>query len=150
MAAVLLVVVIGVSAVGAAQWYSNGGPQDFRSAVAYIADRAQPGDGVLIFAPYERIPVEWYMAQKPATERAVHPVYPATAWGVDPLYFDGGVPLPPAAVQTGRLDVPAHLARERHGRPLPCTRPQAAAVEAALRRAGFTPAGHAGLPRGDR
>ena len=69
LAAVLLVVVLGLSAVGAAQWYSKGGPQDFRSAVGYIADRAQPGDGVLIFAPYERIPVEWYMDGKPATER---------------------------------------------------------------------------------
>ena len=39
IAAVLLVVVLGVSAAGAAQWYANGGPQDFRSAVGYIADR---------------------------------------------------------------------------------------------------------------
>ena len=46
-AAVLLVIVVGASAVGAAEWYSKGGPQDFRPAVAFIADQAQPGDGVL-------------------------------------------------------------------------------------------------------
>ena len=34
------------------------------------------------------------MADRPATERIVHPVYPATAWGIDPLYFDSNVPLP--------------------------------------------------------
>ena len=49
LAAVLLVIVVGASAVGAAQWYSKGGPQDFRSSVAFVADRAQPGDGLLIF-----------------------------------------------------------------------------------------------------
>ena len=67
--------------------------------MAYIADRAQPGDGVLIFAAYERIPVEWYMAERPGTERAVHPVYPATAWGVDPLAFDGSVAFDPDAIE---------------------------------------------------
>ena len=68
IATVLLVIVLGASAVGAAQWYTKGGPQDFRSSVAFIADRAQPDDGILIFYPYERIPVEWYMAERPAGE----------------------------------------------------------------------------------
>ncbi len=58
-----------LSAVGVAQWYSKGGPQDFRPAVTYLADRVEPGDGVLVFAPYERMPVEWYMADRPAAER---------------------------------------------------------------------------------
>ena len=66
--------------------------------MAFIADRAQPGDGMMIFAPYQRIPVEWYMAQRPGTEKLVHPVYPGTAWGVDSLSFDGYVKLPPDAV----------------------------------------------------
>jgi uncharacterized membrane protein len=140
IAAVLLVVVLGVSGAGAAQWYSNGGPQDFRSAVGYIADRAQPGDGVLIFMPYERIPVEWYVTQSPATEREVHPVYPATAWGVDPLRFDGGVTLGSGAVQQAaskyqRIWLVSATAD------LSLYPTQAASVDAALRRAGFAPAG---------
>jgi uncharacterized membrane protein len=139
IAAVVLVVVLGVSAAGAAQWYAKGGPQDFRSAVGYIADRAQPGDGVMVFAPYERIPVEWYITQRPATERAAHPVYPATAWGVDPLYFDGAVTLGSGAVQ--------HAASRYHRiwlvsatADLSLYPTQAALVDAALRRAGFTAA----------
>jgi hypothetical protein len=140
LAVVLLVVVVGVSAVGAAQWYSKGGPQDFRSAVSYIADRAQPGDGLLVFEPYERIPVEWYLAGTPATERAVHPVYPTTAWGVDPLSFDGPVSFSPGGIEQAAsryqriwlLSVTADLSL------YPA---QAASVDAALRRAGFTPAG---------
>jgi mannosyltransferase len=140
LAAVLLVIVVGASAVGAAQWYANGGPQDFRSSVAFVADRAQPGDGLLIFYPYERIPVEWYMAERPAAERDVHPVYPATAWGVDPLAFDGSVSfsgdaIAQAASRYQRIWVLSATAD------LALYPGQAAAMNGALRRAGFTPAG---------
>jgi mannosyltransferase len=140
LAASLLVVAVGLSAVGVAQWYSLGGPQDFRSPVAYIAGRAQPGDGLLIFAPYERIPVEWYMAERPATERAVHPVYPTLAWGVDPLYFDGTVSttageVERAAAGYARIWLLSVTADQK-------LYPQeAASLDAALRRAGFTSAG---------
>jgi mannosyltransferase len=140
LAALLLVVAVGASAVGVALWYSVGGPQDFRSAVAYVAGRAQPGDGVLMLSPFERIPVEWYMAGRPATERAVHPVYPATAWGVDPLAFDGPVAMPQGAVERAasgyrRIWLLGMTAD-------PSLYPaRVASVDAALRRAGFTPAG---------
>ena len=122
VAAVLLVIVVGASAVGAAQWYAQGGPQDFRSAVTFVAERAQPGDGMLIFAPYERIPVEWYMGQRPVAEPAVHPVYPATAWGVDPLAFDGSVSFKQDAIEQAAVEIPAHLARERDRRHVPVPR----------------------------
>jgi hypothetical protein len=140
VAVALLVVVVGASAVGAAQWYANGGPQDFRSAVSFVGEQARPGDGMLIFAPYERMPIEWYMADHPATERAVQPVYPATAWGVDPLYFDGSVTLPPAAVARAaaryqRIWLVSATAD------LSLYPDEASAVEGALRRAGFEPAG---------
>ncbi len=140
MAGVLLVVLVGASALGVAQWYSQGGPQNFRPAVAFVADRAQPGDGIMIFAPYERIPVEWYMADKPATERIVHPVYPAAPWGVDPLSFDRNVLLPSDAVEQAaskynRIWLVSATA-DRSLDPM-----RAASVEGALRRAGFSPAG---------
>jgi mannosyltransferase len=139
LAAVLLVLAIGLSAVFVAQWYSLGGPQDFRSAVSYISDRAQPGDGVLIFAPYERVPVEWYVAGSRAAQET-HPVYPATPWGVDPLAFDSNIPLPAHAVEQAAsryqriwlVMVTADHSLYPQG---------AAAVEAELRRAGFTPVG---------
>ena len=140
VAVVLLVIVVGASAVGAAQWYSKGGPEDFQAVVGFIADKAQPGDGVMIFAPYERIPVEWYMADRPATERIVHPVYPATAWGVDPLSFDLSVPLPSAAVEQAASKYQRIWLVSASADPS-LYPDQAAAVSGALRRAGFTPAG---------
>ncbi len=140
VATALLIVVVVASLVGAAQWYSQGGPQDFRSAVTYVAGRAQPGDGMLIYAPYERVPVEWYMAGQPAARAKVLPVYPATAWGVDPLYFDGSVSVTSADVER---------AAPRFGRIwlLSATADQKlypngwAAIEGALRQTGFVAAG---------
>ena len=76
---------------------------------------------------------------KPATERIVHPVYPGKAWGVDPLSFDSNVQLPPVPSSRRRRS-PAHLVvtatADRSLNPAGI-----ASVEAALRRAGFTPAG---------
>ncbi len=136
----LLVVAVGASAIGVAQWYSLGGPQDFRSAVASIAGRAQQGDGVLIFAPYERVPVEWYLAGRPAAEQSLHAVYPAMAWGVDPLVFDGNVPFGSSAIERAAsryqriwlLSVTADQSLYPE---------EAASVDRSLRRAGFVPAG---------
>jgi mannosyltransferase len=140
VAVVLLVIVVAASAVGAAQWYAKGGPQDFRSAVTFIADQARPGDGVLIFAAYERIPVEWYMAERPGAERAVHPVYPATAWGVDPLAFDGSVAFDPNAIERAAMGYQRIWLLSATA-DLSLYPGQAAALDSALRRAGFMPAG---------
>jgi uncharacterized membrane protein len=97
-APLLLVAAVAFSVVLSAQWYDLGGPQDFRSAVTYLADQGHPGDGVLIFAPYERMPVEWYLRDYPAAQRTLHPVYPSLAFGVNPLYFDGSLSLTKADV----------------------------------------------------
>jgi mannosyltransferase len=139
-ATVILAVVLGASVVGTVQWYSKGGPQDFRPVVAFLADNAQPGDGVLIFAPYERIPVEWYLDEKPETERTLHPVYPATAWGVDPLYFDGNVTLPPTAVERAAANY-QRIWLVSATADLSLYPGEAQALENALRAAGFTSEG---------
>ena len=52
---------------------------------AVLAEPAQPCRGLLTLYPFERIPFEWHMDERPAAERAVHPVDPAAAWGADPL-----------------------------------------------------------------
>ena len=140
VAVTLLIIVVAASMVGVAQWYSLGGPQDFRSAVSNIAERAQPGDGILMYAPYERVPVEWYMAGQPAARAKVHPVYPALPWGVDPLYFDGSVSLTGADVERtapnfGRIWLLSASADQK-------LYPSGwESIEGALRQAGFTAAG---------
>ena len=140
IAASLLILVVTASLAGVTQWYSLGASQDFRSAISYIAGRGQPGDGMLVFASYERLPVEWYMAGRPTTRSAVHPVYPATAWGVDPLRFDLSVPMSADAVERAASKY-GHiwfLSVTTDQRLYPV---EAGSVEGVLRRAGFTPAG---------
>jgi uncharacterized membrane protein len=98
LAPLLFVAVVAFSVVFSAQWYDLGGPQDFRSAVTYLADEGHPGDGVLMFAVYERMPVEWYLRDHPVAQRTLRPVYPSLAFGVNPLYFDGSLSITKADV----------------------------------------------------
>jgi uncharacterized membrane protein len=97
-APLLLVVALVFSMAFTVQWYDNGGPQDFRSAVTYLAHEGQPGDGVLMFAVYERMPVEWYLRDYPEAQRTLRPVFPSLAFGVNPLYFDGSLSITKADV----------------------------------------------------
>lgn len=97
---------VAVSGLGLGFWYAHGTPQDWRGAVAFVAARAQPGDGVVVFASYTRIPFEWYLQEHPAAERRLRPVFPPGPWGHDPLQFDAFLTVPRAALAgagSGRL-----------------------------------------------
>jgi hypothetical protein len=84
--------------LGLARWYSSAG-SDFRGASAFVAQRAAPSDGVLFYAPYVRIPFEFYFARsKAARSLAVSPVYPATRWDGDPARFLEYTPMRARAV----------------------------------------------------
>lgn len=99
-----LVLLTVASGAGLWSWYSTGFGENWRGAVAYVADESKPGDGVMIFAPYMRIPFEWYLKQDPTAARRLHPVYPNLGWGVDPLRFDYPVLINQAVVASGASD----------------------------------------------
>ena len=88
LAALSMAVVLAASAAGLVSWYRHGPGQDWRDAAGYVAARASAGDGVLLFAPYMRIPFQWYLAQHPAAEHRLQPVYPQAGWATSPLVFD--------------------------------------------------------------
>lgn len=127
---------VAISAVGVAQWYRHGPGQDWRGVTAAVARQARPGDGVLLFAPYVRIPFEWYLQDHPTARAELRPVVPATAWGADPLYFDTAITLDTAEVRR---------AAEGYGRVWLVLSQQAfspgeyADVLAGLRQAGLRP-----------
>jgi len=100
-ALITLVVLVTASGAGLWRWYATGPGEDWRGAVTYVSDQSHPSDGVMIFAPYMRIPFEWYLQQHPEAERHLHAVYPSLAWGVDPLRFDYPIPISSAAVERG-------------------------------------------------
>jgi mannosyltransferase len=88
--AALLVVASGV---GLARWYSSDG-SDYRAASNFVASQSRSNDGVLIYAPYVRVPFELYFPRVGAG----NPVYPSTPWGCDSARFIEYVPMPTAAV----------------------------------------------------
>jgi mannosyltransferase len=51
-------------------------PNDFRNAVAYIAQRAQPGDGLIVWEPLARPAVEYYAARTSAGQGFPKVIFP--------------------------------------------------------------------------
>lgn len=80
VAALMLVGV--VSAVLLVRWYAHGESQDWRSATHYVAGSARQGDAAVFFAPYMRIPFDYYLERSgPASaERRLDPVFPDKGW----------------------------------------------------------------------
>jgi len=93
-----LVLLVAISGLGLWAFYDHGTTEDWRGAVSYVAANARPGDGVIVFAPYMRIPFEWYLPGHPGLERSAHPVFPTGGWEVNPLRFDSYIPVNEAAV----------------------------------------------------
>lgn len=95
-AALVVLVVLGY---GLARWYRSDGA-DYRSASAYVARAAHPGDGVLFYAPYVRLPFELYF-QSTSLARAdtVRPVYPADSWGRARPRFIEAVKMPAGPIR---------------------------------------------------
>jgi mannosyltransferase len=85
------------SAVGVGALFAHGSAQDWRGAVASVAARAEPGDGVVIFAPYTRIPFQWYVV-KDGVETAVRPLFPTGSWSTNALRYDTSIPVTRAGI----------------------------------------------------
>ena len=86
------------SGVGLGAFVSRGSAQDWRGAVAAVAGHARPGDGVVIFAPYNRIPFEWYVHDHRAAETLLHPIFPVGAWSDDALRYDTSITVRTSAI----------------------------------------------------
>ena len=87
-----------LSGLGLAQWYKHGQGENWRGALNAIAARSETGDGVVVFPAYMRIPLQWYLADHPATQGKLQPVFPSQGWRTDVLRFDRYVPVSAAVV----------------------------------------------------
>ena len=95
-----------VSVYGLARWYHSGGTS-CRGASAYVAGAARPGDGVLFYAPYVRLPFELYFrGTRPARAGRARAVYPANRWGQDPERFIEAVSMREAPIRVAARRVP--------------------------------------------
>jgi mannosyltransferase len=93
--AVAVAAVFVLGGYGLARWYGGGAGADYRGASGYVATSSHPGDGVLFYAPFVRMPFELYF-QKTAAARSdrVRAVYPADPWNRAPGRFIEAVPMP--------------------------------------------------------
>jgi mannosyltransferase len=126
-----------VSAAGVGAFLSHGSSQDWRAAVASVADRARPGDGVVIFAPYTRIPFQWYMGRHPAAAARLDPAFPPGPWEGDALRYDASFAVSAPSIETavaGDRRVWLVLSQQQ------LYPAEDRALRAGLRTAGFVPA----------
>ncbi|HUP83132.1 MAG TPA: glycosyltransferase family 39 protein [Candidatus Limnocylindria bacterium] len=64
---------LAVSLVGTGSWLIDGTKDDWRAAGAYVESHVQPGDGVIIWPNYYRLPFAYYATPG-------EPLYPSTPW----------------------------------------------------------------------
>ena len=94
------IALIVLSADNLQGWYTVIPKEGWRQAIAYVAAHAQPGDALIAYPNYVRLPVDYYM-ERQAASTIVQPLYPSPAWG---RYFPGekdGLTLAAAAAEEG-------------------------------------------------
>jgi mannosyltransferase len=69
-------------------WYTGMPKEDWRDAVQYVAVHAQPGDAMIVYPNYCRLPVDYYMLQHQSAATTIQPLFPTPGWG---QYFPGEV-----------------------------------------------------------
>jgi len=77
-----LLALVGLSLVGVARLYSLGPEEDWRGAVAYLAEASQPGDLILVDTSAGLMPLNYYL-EREGLPRAVHGV-PFRFWSARP------------------------------------------------------------------
>ena len=98
--AVGVAVVLVVGGYGLVRWYGGGAGADYRGASAYVAASGHPGDGVLFYAPYVRMPFELYFQGTAAARSGrVRAVSPADQWNRAPARVIEAVSMPQERTQ---------------------------------------------------
>ena len=72
-------IVLALSLLEVGLWYGTYDKEDWRAAEQYVAANARSGDVIGFYAPYARIPFEYYAVRNGLQD--VRPGYPATPWG---------------------------------------------------------------------
>ncbi|MDO8209861.1 glycosyltransferase family 39 protein [Conexibacter sp. CPCC 206217] len=94
----LVGLIVVVSLAADLRWYRTGQEEDWRHATAYVVDSAQPGDGVMFYPPYVRIPFALYLDRDSTRDRAPPPVYPSAGFTGDEIRYDYYIPITENAV----------------------------------------------------
>jgi len=69
-----------LSLVPVVRWYSSGQVENWRDATGSVARAAKPGDGVLFFSSFVRVPFALYLNEEGMDKRAPVSIYPSGSW----------------------------------------------------------------------
>ena len=95
-------VALGLVAVDLARGYDSE-HESWRAATSHVLAASQPGDRIAFYAPYTRIPFEYYRRRAEGAAASPTPVYPPERWGRLALEADNlaGTPHAAAAAADG-------------------------------------------------
>jgi len=97
---VSVLIVSLVSGAFVVRWYADGESQDWRGATRYVAAAARQGEAAVFFAPYMRIPFDYYF-QGGDSRRAMHrldPVFPHRPWSASSTDLGRFTPVDPSPI----------------------------------------------------
>jgi mannosyltransferase len=77
VAAWAVIVVLSLGSVGAVYGPS---PEQWRTAVEMVGAEARPGDAVIVYPDWARVPFDYYASRQPIF-REITPVFPSIGWG---------------------------------------------------------------------
>ncbi len=83
---------VGLALVQLGSQYRDETKEGWRAAVAHLTAHARTGDAVVVYAPYTRIPFEYYLERHPRLAERLTPLYPALPWGGIDLAVDQNQP----------------------------------------------------------
>lgn len=81
---------VALAVVALIPWYTGEPKEGWREAEQIISAGFRPGDGIVVYPTYCRIPFDYYIERDESLSTGAGPIYPSAAWG---SYFPvpGGV-----------------------------------------------------------
>ena len=76
-----LALFVGLAVVALIPWYTGNPKEGWREAEQLISAEFRPGDGIVVYPRYCRLPFDYYILQDESVSSRAVPVYPFAAWG---------------------------------------------------------------------
>jgi len=97
---------VGLAVVALIPWYTGEPKEGWREAEQIISAGFRPGDGIVVYPEYCRLPFDYYIVQDASLSSRAVPVYPAVAWGT---YFPALEEGPPLSSSLSRMSAGGRL-----------------------------------------
>lgn len=72
---------VALAVVALIPWYTGEPKEGWREAEQIISAGFRPGDGIVVYPGYCRIPFDYYILRDGSLSTGAAPIYPSAAWG---------------------------------------------------------------------